>query len=207
MLIIGTGGLAKQLLESLGGSAVSFCFYDDINGRKDFQDKFQVLTSLQEARTYFLEKDLRFILAVGNPKNRHELANKFTGIGGSLTTLISDSAYVSGYDVTVAEGATIMGGTYIEPGVRIGRGALININSTITHDTIIGEFSEIGPGVTIAGACNIGSFCSIGACAVVIPKISIGNNVIIGAGSVVIRAVPDNVMVAGNPAQIKKYIK
>lgn len=32
--------------------------------------------------------------------------------------------------------------------------------------------------------------------------ISIGNNVIIGAGAVVIKDIPDNVVVAGNPAKI-----
>ena len=34
--------------------------------------------------------------------------------------------------------------------------------------------------------------------------LSIGNNVIIGAGSVVVKDIPDNVIVAGNPAKVLK---
>lgn len=37
---------------------------------------------------------------------------------------------------------------------------------------------------------------------VVVGRITIGSNVIIGAGSVVINDVPDNCVVAGNPAKI-----
>lgn len=36
-------------------------------------------------------------------------------------------------------------------------------------------------------------------------NITIGNNVIIGAGSVVVKDIPDNAIVAGNPAKIIKY--
>ncbi|MCV5245276.1 N-acetyltransferase, partial [Escherichia coli] len=43
---------------------------------------------------------------------------------------------------------------------------------------------------------------SIGANATILPGIIIGENSIIGAGSVVTKDIPDNVIVAGNPAKI-----
>lgn len=49
---------------------------------------------------------------------------------------------------------------------------------------------------------TIGDNVSIGANATIIGDITIGNNVIVGAGSVVVKDVPDNCVVAGNPAQI-----
>ena len=36
--------------------------------------------------------------------------------------------------------------------------------------------------------------------------VTIGNNVVVAAGSVVVKDVPDNVVVAGNPAKIIKYL-
>jgi len=42
----------------------------------------------------------------------------------------------------------------------------------------------------------------IGNCCLIMPGVIIGNNVIIGAGSVVTKSIPDNVIVAGNPAKI-----
>ena len=51
---------------------------------------------------------------------------------------------------------------------------------------------------------TIGDNVTIGANVVIIGKINIGSNVVIGAGSVVIKDVPDNCVVAGNPARIIK---
>jgi acetyltransferase-like isoleucine patch superfamily enzyme len=36
--------------------------------------------------------------------------------------------------------------------------------------------------------------------------ITIGDNVIVGAGSIVVKDVPNNCVVAGNPAKIIRYI-
>lgn len=52
----------------------------------------------------------------------------------------------------------------------------------------------------------IGDNVSIGANVCIIGDIRVGNNVIIGAGSVVVKDVPDNVIIAGNPAKIIKHL-
>lgn len=54
---------------------------------------------------------------------------------------------------------------------------------------------------------KIGKNVWIGADCTILPGIMIGNNSVIGAGSVVTKDVPDNVVVAGNPAEIIKDIK
>lgn len=51
---------------------------------------------------------------------------------------------------------------------------------------------------------TIGNNVSLGANVTIIGDIKIGNNVIVGAGSVVVKDVPDNCVVAGNPARIIK---
>ncbi len=57
------------------------------------------------------------------------------------------------------------------------------------------------------GKVIIGDNVYIGNNALIMPGITIGSNVIIGAGSVVTKNVPDNVVVAGNPAKIIKTIE
>lgn len=47
----------------------------------------------------------------------------------------------------------------------------------------------------------------IGAGAIILPGVTIGENSIIAAGSVVTKDVPDNSIVAGNPARLKRSIK
>lgn len=47
----------------------------------------------------------------------------------------------------------------------------------------------------------------IGGQAIICPGVTIGDNSIIGAGSVVVKNVPANVVVAGNPAKIIRYME
>jgi len=53
----------------------------------------------------------------------------------------------------------------------------------------------------------IGDNVNLGANVCIIGDIKIGNNVIVGAGAVVVKDVPDNVIIAGNPAKIIKKIE
>lgn len=48
----------------------------------------------------------------------------------------------------------------------------------------------------------IGENCFIGGRSLILPGVNIGNSCIVGAGSVVTKSVPDNCIVAGNPATI-----
>ncbi len=50
----------------------------------------------------------------------------------------------------------------------------------------------------------IGTHCFIGCGAIILPDTTIGNHCIIAAGSVVTRDVPNNCIVAGNPAKVIK---
>lgn len=64
-------------------------------------------------------------------------------------------------------------------------------DASMWHDT---GYTRIAP-------VSIGNNVFIGAGSIVLPGITIGNNVVIGAGSVVTRSVPDDCVVAGNPAR------
>ncbi len=52
----------------------------------------------------------------------------------------------------------------------------------------------------------IGDDCWIGANSTILPGVTIGDNVVVAAGSIVTKDIPSNVMVAGNPAVIKKHL-
>lgn len=50
----------------------------------------------------------------------------------------------------------------------------------------------------------IGTHCFIGCGSIILPNVTVGNHAVIAAGSVVTTDVPDNCIVAGNPAKIIK---
>ena len=49
---------------------------------------------------------------------------------------------------------------------------------------------------------EVGNNVFIGANSIILPNVRIGNNCLIGAGSIVTKDIPDNSIVAGNPAKI-----
>ena len=106
--------------------------------------------------------------------------------------------------------------TFIFSCKKIGRGFYAaHPFSTIINAKSIGHGFSVRQCTTIGNKIDgrndlvptIGDNVSVGANAVIIGDIKIGNNVVIGAGSVVIHNVPDNSVVAGNPARIIRTLK
>lgn len=108
--------------------------------------------------------------------------------------------------------------------ITLGEYVFVNYNCcfldgggiTIGHHTIIGpsvqiytpqhpiDYMERRKTIERSPAVMIGDDCWIGGGAVICPGVRIGNRSIVAAGSVVVHDVPDDCMVAGNPAVIKK---
>ncbi len=210
MLIIGAKGFAKEVLEICHHNNLlnNLAFYDDVNDDVcgKLYNQFPVLKNIEDAKSYFINNDSRFTIGIGNPQLRKKLYEKFTQIGGKFTSTISANAIIGSYGNTIKEGCNIMSSVVITNDIIIGKGVIINQITSIGHDVVIDDFTEICPNVSISGNCSIGKNVFIGTGVIILPKVKIGNNVIIAAGSVVRENIPDNVMVAGIPAVIKKQL-
>lgn len=203
MLIIGARGMAKEVFEVLqqNSYAGEILFFDDVtpDAPKEIYGS-RVLRSLEEVKEQF-RKNNNYALGLGNPALRKKIVDKFNAMGGLLNSIISPLATIGKFGNNIGQGCNILPGVVITNDVSIGKGALININVSISHDSVIGAFAEISPGAVITGRCSIGDHAFIGANASILPDVKIGINAIVGAGAVVTKDVADNTTVKGVPAK------
>lgn len=105
---------------------------------------------------------------------------------------------------------------YFYPCKRIGGGVfLAHPYGTIINASSVGENFSVRQCTTIGNKRDgdgrkgptIGNNVTLGANVCIVGDIIIGNNVVVGAGSVVVKNVPDNCVIAGNPAKIIKVLE
>lgn len=204
MVIIGASGHAKEVFE-ICENIENIYFFDNVTSydKPILYDK-KIIQSFDELLNFVTKKE--FILGLGGVSHRNKLFQKLVDLGFNPISVIAKNAQVSPY-ANLGEALNIMSFVFIGPDSKIGTGSLINAYSSIHHDVVIGSFVEVSPGVKILGNCTIGAFSTIGTNATILPKIKIGKNVVIAAGAVVTTDIPDNCMVAGVPAQIKKELQ
>lgn len=124
-----------------------------------------------------------------------------------------------GEDTVIGDDCHVANNTIIEAGCVIGDRVRIQANCYITAFTTIEDDVTIAPGVGLANdphpgsenhACMRGPTiergAQIGMNATILPFVTIGQRSVVGAGSVVTRAVPADLVVAGNPARVLKSV-
>lgn len=142
---------------------------------------------------------------VGNPKTRQRLMEKAAAAGLMCETIIHPRVERSEW-VEIGEGTVICAGNILTTNIVLGRHVQINLDCTIGHDVVMGDFTTLAPGVHVSGCVHFGQRVYIGTGAVIIngtqdQPLVIGDDVTIGAAACVTKSVPAGLTVVGVPAR------
>lgn len=138
------------------------------------------------------------------------------------------SKFINLYGCEVGDGSRVGAFVEIQKNARVGRNCKISSHSFICEGVTIEDNVFIGHGVTFINDAYprattpdgvpqteedwsveptlVKKGASIGSGATILSNLVIGENALVGAGSAVTCDVPDNAIVAGNPARLLRFI-
>ncbi len=210
IILWGAAGQARVLRECLAGSGFELAALFDNNPSvaSPFAD-----VPLHHGWDGFLAwhaqqpagETIRFLVAVGGEfgKDRTELQRKIEQAGLLPALAIHRSAFIAP-SARIGAGSQVLAQAAVCVDAELGEACIVNTAASVDHECRLGAGVHVAPGARLAGLVRVARHSMIGTGAVVLPRVRIGENSVVGAGAVVVRDVPDNVVVAGNPARVIK---
>jgi sugar O-acyltransferase (sialic acid O-acetyltransferase NeuD family) len=201
--IVGTGGFAREALcclldifnaENASDEGQIFFLDHDGKGVKDDLLGFLVLQMSE-----FVASDYQTVIAIGDPKTRQFVVSDLPS-DTSYATLIHPSVVISQW-VEIGEGSIITAGCVLTTQIKIGKHSHLNLNTTVGHDVLLGDFFTSATNVSVSGICEIGSRVYFGSNAAIKQGLHVCDDVIVGMGAMVVKSIDSSGTYVGAPAQ------
>lgn len=167
-------------------------------------------TTLHDRPVWSLEQaaahgDVAVIVAVGKPQTRERIVAKVAEAGLPFATIVHPRAELSRW-IRWGEGAVVCAGNVLTVDIDVGAHVHVNLDCTIGHDVILGDFTTLSPGVHVSGWVHFGKRVFVGTGATFVngthdAPLVIGDDAVVGAGAVVARPVAPGTTVVGVPAR------
>ena len=207
-MIFGTGGAgrdAEQIVRDINAQRTTYNLLgyldDDTQLHGSVIHGLPVLGNLDWIGAH---SQVRIAVSVGNTVNRRRLVNRLQQLGHTrFVTLVHPLAWVGKW-VDVGEGSTLYPGCLLTTDIRIGRFVLLNVATTLGHDTVAEDFVTLAPAANVSGNVHLGAGCDLGTNCSINQRLRIGEWSIVGAGAAVVKDVPPNVTVVGVPARVMR---
>jgi sugar O-acyltransferase (sialic acid O-acetyltransferase NeuD family) len=196
VIILGAGGHARVLIEALRRSGITVLGLVDARLPAGGTVAGMDILGSDETLERFVPDTVELVNGIGSLPGRAGdrvrvfLAQKRKGY--RFATVVHPSAVLA-EDLALGEGAQVMAGAIVQPGVRIGINAIVNSGAIIDHDCLIGDHCHIAPGAVLSGNVRVGARVHVGTGAKVIQGIEIGRKAVVAAGATVYRSIAEGV--------------
>lgn len=202
LLIIGAGGYAKSVLDSVDIYNYKVCgFIDEFSCEKEHMGYPIVAKNLDEIKNVY---EYVYFIAIGNNIRRKTWYDRLICRNLRLINIVDKSAIVSPQAI-IGMGCFVGKFAVINSKSEIGNDCIINTRALVEHGCKVENHVNLSTNAVINGDVKVGEGSFIGSCSVTIGQLKVGSWSTVGAGAVVINHVNDNVTVAGVPAkEIKK---
>lgn len=144
----------------------------------------------------------RFVVAIGSPRVRQEVASRLIAAGLRAVTVIHPRAVV-GSEVKVGDGVVVASGAQVSTNVKLGDHVHLNPGSIIGHDSVLAQYVSVNPGAIVSGNVVVHGGALLGAGSTILQGLTIGKAAIVGAAACVTRDVDAADTVVGVPARPK----
>lgn len=191
-VLIGAGGFAREVKAHMNNFSIK-CFVDDKYWSENSENIFPL--SQFDCTKY------EALVVIGDSRARYELIQRLPK-ETKYFTFIHNSAQILGNDVVIGEGSIICAGCIITTNVSIGKHSHLNLQTTIGHDCVIGDYFTTAPGVKVSGNCKINNCVYIGTNSSIKEKISIHSSSIIGMNAGVVKDINEPGVYVGTPAKL-----
>jgi len=192
--IIGAGGFGREVYWSLSlrERADTVFFVDD----EYWDNKNKIILPISK----FNPTDYEIVVAIGDPKKRFDIIQRLPK-ETKYFTHIHPSCCIFDSNIEVGEGSIICAGSILTTNIKIGKHAHLNLQTTVGHDTTIGDFFTTAPGAKISGNCKIHDLVYIGTNASIKEKINICSNTTIGLNAGVVKHITEPGTYIGCPSK------
>ena len=204
LVIVGAGGFGREVLNLVrdinrtSGSFDFLGFLDD--GEIDAALLRRLGASLLGPTSRLADLESSYVIGIGTPEPRRRIDALARSWGRTAATLRHPSATI-GKDVRISDGAVIAAGARLTTNIGVGRHAHVNLNCTIGHDAIVGDFATLYAGVHLGGGVVVEEGAALGTGCVILPNVRVGRGAGVGAGAVVVRDVAPDTTVVGTVAR------
>lgn len=206
LVIIGAGDFGREVssvVERINDIDPTWNLMGFVDDNPDIQgmivDGYKVVGNSEWLRNY--KKEIYAVCSLGESKTRKKVIEGISANDNiKFATLIDPNAILM-RNASVQEGSIICAGTVLAINSVAGKHSILNLNCTVGHDTILGDYFTAHPGTNISGKVVFGEACYCGTGSKVLQGVNVISGCTFGAGAVVLKDVIEEGTYVGVPAK------